>query len=299
MRGDGWAPGARHPALVAGRRDPDDPPQRARIRGASARPRPFRARARRRAGRCRRTYGATGHRAVERAGRGAIGEYRGLPEDVRRRLVNPLSPTMAGPCCPGSSPTSPRPSSGPAGRCNRRTGCGPRTTRGTRWSGSWSRSAPTSPPSPRGSASPSSRPCRAGTARCAPPPRSSSRCPPPRTRSGWRVTSRQGGGRTGAGPIGLLVLAVVRAHGDRRVVVTDVLPGKRDRALALGADAVVDAGAADAADQVRAALGESADVVFDCVAVQPTSTRPSRSRTRAAPSWWSACPPAMSPCRCR
>lgn len=74
----------------------------------------------------------------------------------------------------------------------------------------------------------------------------------------------------GAGPIGLLVLAVVRAHGARRVVVTDMLPAKRDRALALGADAVVDAGAADAADQVRAALGESADVVFDCVAIQPT-----------------------------
>lgn len=74
----------------------------------------------------------------------------------------------------------------------------------------------------------------------------------------------------GAGPIGLLVLAVVRAHGARRVVVTDVLAAKRERALALGADDVVDAAAPDAADQVRAALGESADVVFDCVAVQAT-----------------------------
>jgi L-iditol 2-dehydrogenase len=33
----------------------------------------------------------------------------------------------------------------------------------------------------------------------------------------------------------------------------------------------VDAGAPDAADQVRAALGESADVVFDCVAEQSTT----------------------------
>lgn len=70
----------------------------------------------------------------------------------------------------------------------------------------------------------------------------------------------------GAGTIGLLTLAVARAHGAGRVVVTDVAAGKRDRALRLGADAVVDAGAHDAAARVRAALGESADVVFDCVA---------------------------------
>ena len=77
----------------------------------------------------------------------------------------------------------------------------------------------------------------------------------------------------GAGPIGLLVLAVVRAHGARRVVVTDVLPAKRERALSLGADDVADAAADDVADQVRAALGESADVVFDCVAIQATVTQ--------------------------
>ena len=40
----------------------------------------------------------------------------------------------------------------------------------------------------------------------------------------------------GAGPIGLLLLAVVRAHGAKRVVVTDVLPAKREHALSLGAD---------------------------------------------------------------
>jgi 2-desacetyl-2-hydroxyethyl bacteriochlorophyllide A dehydrogenase len=74
----------------------------------------------------------------------------------------------------------------------------------------------------------------------------------------------------GAGTIGLLVLAVVRAHGARRVVVTDVLPAKRERAVRAGADVVVDAGADDAVEQARAALGESADVVFDCVAITPT-----------------------------
>jgi 2-desacetyl-2-hydroxyethyl bacteriochlorophyllide A dehydrogenase len=74
----------------------------------------------------------------------------------------------------------------------------------------------------------------------------------------------------GAGTIGLLVLAVLKAHGAGRVVVTDVMAGKRDTALALGADATVDAAAPDAAARVRAALGESADIVVDCVAIEPT-----------------------------
>ena len=74
----------------------------------------------------------------------------------------------------------------------------------------------------------------------------------------------------GAGTIGLLVLAAARHRGARIVVMTDVLEAKRERALRLGADAVVDAAAEDVVDQVRAALGESADVVFDCVAIQST-----------------------------
>lgn len=74
----------------------------------------------------------------------------------------------------------------------------------------------------------------------------------------------------GAGTIGLLLLRVVLAHGAKRVVVTDMLPDKRDRALALGADAVVDAAVGGAVEQVRAALNESADVVFDCVAAAGT-----------------------------
>jgi threonine dehydrogenase-like Zn-dependent dehydrogenase len=74
----------------------------------------------------------------------------------------------------------------------------------------------------------------------------------------------------GAGTIGLLLLSVARAHGARRVVMTARSRASRDRALAFGADAAVDATAPDAADRVRAALGESADVVFDCVAEQST-----------------------------
>jgi 2-desacetyl-2-hydroxyethyl bacteriochlorophyllide A dehydrogenase len=74
----------------------------------------------------------------------------------------------------------------------------------------------------------------------------------------------------GAGTIGLLVLAAARHYGARRVVVTDLLDSKRQRALRHGADAVIDASRPDVVAAVRDALGESADVVFDCVAVQST-----------------------------
>jgi 2-desacetyl-2-hydroxyethyl bacteriochlorophyllide A dehydrogenase len=72
----------------------------------------------------------------------------------------------------------------------------------------------------------------------------------------------------GAGTIGLFTLAVLRAHGVGRVVVTDPLPAKRERAAALGADATIDAGTGDVAGRVRGALGGSADIVFDCVSIQ-------------------------------
>ncbi len=74
----------------------------------------------------------------------------------------------------------------------------------------------------------------------------------------------------GSGTIGLLMLAAARAAGARRIVVTDVLADKRALAERAGADATVDAADPDVAIKVRAALGESADAVFDCVAIQPT-----------------------------
>src|SRR5690348_15166992 len=72
----------------------------------------------------------------------------------------------------------------------------------------------------------------------------------------------------GAGTIGLFTLAVLRAHGAGKIVSTDPNPGKRDRAAALGADVTIDARTPDVTGQVRKALGGSADIVFDCVAVQ-------------------------------
>ncbi|RFA15130.1 alcohol dehydrogenase [Subtercola boreus] len=74
----------------------------------------------------------------------------------------------------------------------------------------------------------------------------------------------------GAGTIGLLVLAAARYAGAETIVMTDMLESKRVRALRLGADAVIDAARADVVSAIRAELGESADVVFDCVSIQST-----------------------------
>jgi 2-desacetyl-2-hydroxyethyl bacteriochlorophyllide A dehydrogenase len=83
----------------------------------------------------------------------------------------------------------------------------------------------------------------------------------------------------GAGTIGLLLQRVARAHGARRIVLTARSAANRERALRFGADAAVDATAPDTIERVRRALakngdssdsGESADVVFDCVAEQDT-----------------------------
>lgn len=70
----------------------------------------------------------------------------------------------------------------------------------------------------------------------------------------------------GAGPIGLLTLVAARHAGAARVIVTDLLPGKRERALRMGADAALPADAPDLIHQARALLDGPVDVVFDCVA---------------------------------
>jgi 2-desacetyl-2-hydroxyethyl bacteriochlorophyllide A dehydrogenase len=74
----------------------------------------------------------------------------------------------------------------------------------------------------------------------------------------------------GAGTIGLLTLAAARHAGATRIAVTDTLAAKRDLAGRLGADCVHDAGAPGLTDAIRADLGTSADVVFDCVSTQQT-----------------------------
>lgn len=74
----------------------------------------------------------------------------------------------------------------------------------------------------------------------------------------------------GAGTIGLLVLAAARHHGAARIAVSEPLAAKRALALRLGADSVFDAMDPATVQAIRDDLGESADVVFDCVAIQST-----------------------------
>ena len=75
----------------------------------------------------------------------------------------------------------------------------------------------------------------------------------------------------GAGTIGLLTLVVARQHGAATVVMTNRSAPKRERALALGADAAFDPRDPGVLDAIRAELGgENAGVVFDCVAVRDT-----------------------------
>lgn len=74
----------------------------------------------------------------------------------------------------------------------------------------------------------------------------------------------------GAGTIGLLVLTAARQANAQRIAVCEPRPAKRELALRLGADAVFDPREPTVVDAVRDDLGESADVVFDCVAIQST-----------------------------
>lgn len=74
----------------------------------------------------------------------------------------------------------------------------------------------------------------------------------------------------GAGPIGQFASQAAQAAGADTVVVADILPSKRDRALRLGADAALDPRDADAKEQILEALGGRAHVVFDCVSIEST-----------------------------
>jgi (R,R)-butanediol dehydrogenase/meso-butanediol dehydrogenase/diacetyl reductase len=66
----------------------------------------------------------------------------------------------------------------------------------------------------------------------------------------------------GAGPIGLGVAALARLAGADHVVVSEPAAGRRARALAVGATAVVDPAEADAAPAFRAA-----DIIIECVGI--------------------------------
>lgn len=69
----------------------------------------------------------------------------------------------------------------------------------------------------------------------------------------------------GAGGLGLMALMLLRALGSPGVVVVETSPLRRQAALEGGALAAIDPASADAAAQVKAALGGAAWAVLDCV----------------------------------
>ncbi|MGH9720279.1 MAG: zinc-dependent alcohol dehydrogenase [Bryobacteraceae bacterium] len=71
----------------------------------------------------------------------------------------------------------------------------------------------------------------------------------------------------GGGPIGLLTAVVLKLAGARRVWVVEPLAHRRELALAIGADAVVDPAAVDAGQTLLRETGHrGVDVAFDCAA---------------------------------
>jgi D-arabinose 1-dehydrogenase-like Zn-dependent alcohol dehydrogenase len=75
----------------------------------------------------------------------------------------------------------------------------------------------------------------------------------------------------GAGGLGLMCLALHKAMGGHSAIVVDIDAGKRDAARKAGAQAVIDGGAADAAQQILAATNGGAWAVIDLVGSSATA----------------------------
>lgn len=75
----------------------------------------------------------------------------------------------------------------------------------------------------------------------------------------------------GAGGLGLMCLALLKALGGRGAVVADIDPGKRAAALEAGAVAAIDAGAPDAVKQAQAAAKGPIGAAIDFVGAAPTA----------------------------
>ncbi|WP_448808484.1 2,3-butanediol dehydrogenase [Agromyces bauzanensis] len=73
----------------------------------------------------------------------------------------------------------------------------------------------------------------------------------------------------GAGPIGLMTAAILKAKG-LAVLISEINPARKEKARAIGVDAVFDPTEVDVADEVRRLTdGRGADVAFECSSVQP------------------------------
>jgi D-arabinose 1-dehydrogenase-like Zn-dependent alcohol dehydrogenase len=75
----------------------------------------------------------------------------------------------------------------------------------------------------------------------------------------------------GAGGLGLMCIALHRAMGGHSAIVVDIDPAKRAAARATGASEVIDGGAGDAVDQIKAATGGGAWAVIDLVGSSGTA----------------------------
>jgi alcohol dehydrogenase, propanol-preferring len=74
----------------------------------------------------------------------------------------------------------------------------------------------------------------------------------------------------GAGGVGLMALQMHRLMGGKAAVMVDLDPAKREAARQAGASHVIDGGAKDALDQIRAATGGGAWATIDFVGAGPT-----------------------------
>ena len=71
----------------------------------------------------------------------------------------------------------------------------------------------------------------------------------------------------GAGPIGLLTIAMLKLSGIRRIWSVEPVSARRELARVMGADAVIDPSAADPAREIlRATSGRGVDIAIDCAA---------------------------------
>ena len=75
----------------------------------------------------------------------------------------------------------------------------------------------------------------------------------------------------GAGGLGLMCLAILKAMGGRGAVVADIDPGKRDAALKAGALAAIDAAAPDVVKQAQAAAKAPIGAAIDFVGASATA----------------------------
>jgi (R,R)-butanediol dehydrogenase / meso-butanediol dehydrogenase / diacetyl reductase len=71
----------------------------------------------------------------------------------------------------------------------------------------------------------------------------------------------------GAGPIGLVTTAALKASGAGRVIVVEPAAARKAKAAGAGADDVLDPAGVDVPDAIRDLTGGGADVAFECAGV--------------------------------